>query len=340
MSGFGLNISDAHSCVVLLPPHILQDSYQPPFSSATSGETQLSPQVQNHPGAESFLEIGGYSSLSEEIVEHAKIYIDSGLIGWVAKHNRAIHVSPFEHDSRTLGIYQSDQKLKSFLGLPITLSKGESSTQHAGTHSGNTPQKDIGVLAVDSKKSFAFSKLQAKLLEDLTREIARIIELNVQAQVRNQREQSWDDFMERACTLGHSLGALSLEIMRIHLRNFDGLERSIGTMKAIELTKQTHRLIQQTLPPLYPTLVLPNGDIIVAIDTMMSALIENKVRALVEHLSSSSGATIDFEFIKNPLRKRKERSINLETLIVETAAQTLTRINGEERQHYEYRRAQ
>jgi hypothetical protein len=321
LAAFGLNIADAHSCFILVPP--LAIARCSPLQSAANSEPN-----NNQPESHQFLEIGGICSLSQEVVENAKIFLDSGLIGWVAKHGKSIHVSPFEHDSRTLGVYSSDQQLKSFIGIPIAIGEPDfaGKTEHTG------------VIACDSKKSFAFSKVQGKLLEDLAREVANTISLHQRTALVATQQPCWDIFLESACALGHSLGVLSLEILRIHQNDFENLERAVGTMKAIELTRQAQRLIQQALPPLYPSLLLPNGDIIVALDTMMSTLIENKIRAVCQHLSAEN-YTIEFEFIKNPIRKRKERSVHLETLVVETATRTLTRIQGDEKLNYEYRRA-
>lgn len=317
LAGFGLNITDAHSCFIFVPPQVLSSA--PETSVNSDSRTKDSTQ---------FLQASGVSTLSQDIVENCKIFLDSGLIGWVAKHGRSIHVSPFEHDSRTLGIYSADQQLKSFLGIPIPLGEPEQGDRSALT----------GVIACDSKKSFAFSKLQGKLLEDLAREVTNTISLHRRQLDQATRLPTWDAFLENACALGHSLGVLSLEVMRIRQTSFENLEVSVGTMRAIELTRQAHRLIQQALPPLYPSLVLPNGDIVIALDTMMSSLIENKVRALCEHLSSD-GAVMEFEFIKNPIRRRKERSVHLETLVSETAPRTVTKTQGEKAFNYEYRRA-
>lgn len=319
LAAFGLNITDAHSCFIFVPPQILSSSQPAPIATAES-----------QPPSESlsFLEVGGVATLSQDVVDHCKIFLDSGLIGWVAKHSRSIHVSPFEHDSRTLGVYSADQQLKSFIGIPVALGEPD--------YTGRAPH--TGVIACDSKKSFAFSKLQGKLLENLAAEVANTISLHHRSQETGTPQTSWDAFLENACALGHSLGVLSLEIMRIRHTSFESLEQSLGTMKAIDITRQSHRLIQQALPPLYPSLILPNGDMVIALDTMMSTLIENKVRALCDHLSTES-ARIEFEFIKNPIRKRKERSVHLETLVVETAPKTVTKPQGETRLNYEYRRA-
>ncbi len=325
LAGFGLNITDAHSCFIFVPPQILSTDFEPPAVELRD----VSYRSGKHPASEQnqLLEIAGVSTLSQDVIDHCKIFLDSGLIGWVAKHGKSIHVSPFEHDSRTLGVYSADQQLKSFLGIPVPLSEPDISGKSALT----------GVIACDSKKSFAFSKLQGKLLEDLAREVASTIALHQRNLETSARQPTWDTFLESACTLGHSLGVLSLEIMRIRQLGFENLETSIGTMKAIELTRQAHRLIQQAIPPLYPSLVLPNGDMVIALDTMMSSLIENKVRALCGHLSGE-GASIEFEFIKNPIRKRKERSVHIDTLVAETAPR-LSKSQGDKALNYEYRRA-
>jgi hypothetical protein len=108
---------------------------------------------------------------------NAKIARGNGLIGWVAKHNRSIHVSPFERDSRTLGIYSEDQQLKSFIGIPVNLGAGNPSGGASSPSAGGEESANVGVIACDSKKSFAFSKLQGKLLEDLAAEVSNTVRL-------------------------------------------------------------------------------------------------------------------------------------------------------------------
>ena len=96
------------------------------------------------------LELAGFHTLSNDIISNCVIPKGDGLIGWVSKHKQAIHVSPFERDSRTLGTYSRDQSLKSFIGIPVQIPVGS--------------QLQYGVIACDSKKSYAFSETPGQTL--------------------------------------------------------------------------------------------------------------------------------------------------------------------------------
>ncbi len=107
-----------------------------------------------------FLRIVGSHSLSRDFLKDVKIGVGSGLVGWTAENAVRISVCPFERDASTLLYYGSDQDLKSFIAVPIL--DGE---------------QLLGVIAVDSKKSYAFAKITEKILSDCAQQAASLIKL-------------------------------------------------------------------------------------------------------------------------------------------------------------------
>ena len=217
LARFGANISDAYSCFIFLPAELMaQLICSPVLASAESGRT---------------LVLAGSHTLSNDTIADCRVTRESGLIGWVSKHNRSIHVSPFELDSRTLGIYSTDQQLKSFLGVPIPLDLP------------NVRVSGAGVIACDSKKSFAFSKLQTKLLENLAAEISNTIQLLLTYNEQGQTDVAWQSFLRRSEELISAIGHQSVEILRLRLSNFMHLESTIGTTSCLALIEQAYRLL-------------------------------------------------------------------------------------------------
>lgn len=117
-----------------------------------------------HPSGE-YLKVEGVHTLSRDFVYDVKIHAGSGLVGWTAENAVRISVCPFEHDARTLLYYSSDQALKSFIAVPILDEKNGL----------------LGVVACDSRKSYAFAKMTEKLLVDCAAQAATLIELHVKA---------------------------------------------------------------------------------------------------------------------------------------------------------------
>ena len=303
MARFGANITDSHSCFIFLP-----SSYMTPGSSF---ETELV--------------IGGHHSLCPDILEQCKIKKGNGLIGWVAKHCQPIHVSPFEHDSRTLGMYREDRQLKSFIGTPIKLSRSNSDSTIA-----------TGVIACDSKKSFAFSKLQGKLLGDLAIEVAQAVKL-ILSQSESTSFPSLDEFLARSRQTLNTLGAQSVDVLRIKVRNFPRLELTVGSPDATTLVQQLYRLIEQSLPPHFPHFLMPNGDMVVIMDNMMSSFYENRIKALAEHIQSKE-CTLQLGFNKEPVFSRKRSDTSLEAAITATCfTNNESTVSGDNT--YEHRRA-
>jgi hypothetical protein len=269
--------------------------------------------------------------LSSEVFKECVLPRGSGLIGWVAKHNRSIHVSPFERDSRTLGVYSADQQLKSFIGIPIRLD---------GVASGSE-EPLVGVVACDSKKAFAFSKVQGKLLEDLAAEIARQAELADRCERQGSYAISWEAFLLRGEELVQALGGSAIEVLRVRQTNFSGMERALGLAQTIQTVEQTVRLIQQALPPHFPLFRLPCGEMLIVVDNMMTSFYEGKIRAICGHVGVGHRQRVspEFEFVRSSVRRRRGEPLSLTQLIGETNVGTSASEGGNEGEVYGYRRA-
>jgi hypothetical protein len=237
----------------------------------------------------------------------------------VASHGRSIHVSPFELDSRTLGIYSADQQLKSFIGIPISLQDPYDMLSAAGVGRNQL----LGVLACDSKKSFAFSKIQGKLLEDLSREIAETVTLLVEQQGRAHPDVAWHLFLRRGAELARSIRISSVEVVRVVMTNFRDIEHRMGTSTALTAAEQLHRIIRQVLPPHFPSVRLLNGDVVMAFDNMMTSFYESRIRAVTAHHLAHhgmAGQPLSFEFIRASSRERRRRDVTIEELVQLTSS--------------------
>ena len=92
------------------------------------------------------LELVAKESLSRQIVPDCIIRPGEGLLGWVARENRRLHITRFDRDTRTLGIYAKDVDIKALLAAPLPEGRG--------------------VLMVDSRNRHAFPEKKQKILED------------------------------------------------------------------------------------------------------------------------------------------------------------------------------
>lgn len=111
---------------------------------------------------EKLLRLVAAHTLSRDLLADATIGFGCGLVGWTAENAVRISVCPFEHDASTLLYYRSDQALKSFIAVPII----------------DAANMLRGVIAVDSKKSYAFAKVTEKILLDCAAQAATFIDLN------------------------------------------------------------------------------------------------------------------------------------------------------------------
>ena len=287
LARFGANIVEAFSCLLFLPSRIVRKSATPP---PTAG---LGPQT-----AGDTLSLVGFHSLSTSLLKECVIPVETGLIGWVSKNNRSIHVSPFDRDSRTLGVYTEDEQLKSWIGTPIPLDIPDEIGR-------------VGVIACDSKKSFAFSKLQGKLTQELAEEARSIVRLHCQSLVTEHPSTThWKQFFELSHRLNEALGG-SADLLRVKITNGADIESAIGIGATVDLYDQVHRLIQQTLPPHFPLCRLPEGDLIMCVDNMMTLYLQNRIMVVCEQLGLPS-VRVSMTFTKQAFSPTSSNVIALE----------------------------
>lgn len=286
LTRFGANVADALSCLIFLPSSVARCTVT----------HSASPRVGS--SVDDSLDLVAAHSLAQSILPTCKLPLETGLVGWVAKHDRSIHVSPFDRDSRTLGTYAEDEKLKSWVGVPIPLDFIPS-------------QSVTGVLSCDSKKSFAFSKLHVKLIEELALQVSSTLRLSLQTRAPEAAGLSWSQFIERGMKLHGALGSKAAEMLRIKIENFDELEHALGTEQGIEVWEQTRRLIQQTLPPHFPSYRLPTGEMLVVIDNMMAGYLQNRIHVVSDH-GNTQRVKPRISFTKAPFPPARSDIIRLE----------------------------
>jgi len=288
------NVSEAHTCTIFLPTGLLTASHHQRSHENTSlalaehgvltsitapanqSDTielkkvfQLGPDV-----AVGSIEMVANHSASSHLVRDCRIQVGNGLIGWVAENARSIHVAPFDMDSSVLGIYTETEPLKSLVAVPIPM---PTENPNVRTFS--------GVLMCDSRKSFSFTKPQVKHLEELATLISRLLYWTIFKKEATSTESSWDSFLTKANQLSEVIGHDSIELVRISVDSFPDIETAHGVSHAVQQSEQFIRLIQQALPPHFPLVRLPNGDILVALDNMMTTFFQNKIRTLANHLN-------------------------------------------------------
>ena len=95
------------------------------------------------------LRLSAWETLSPSLIPNAEVREGQGLIGWVAKEGRSLHVTRFTRDTRTLGIYSQDVHIKAFLAVPLPGA--------------------AGVMMVDSKNRYAFTDKKQRILEGCAR---------------------------------------------------------------------------------------------------------------------------------------------------------------------------
>lgn len=126
------------------------------------------------------LELAAVHTLSREFIDDCSIAFGCGLVGWTAENAVRISVCPFEHDSTTLLYYSAEQDLKSFIAVPILACDNSL----------------LGVIACDSKKSYAFAKITEKILTDCAKQAATLIDLYKQLGAKKYEEPLDQDALQ------------------------------------------------------------------------------------------------------------------------------------------------
>jgi signal transduction protein with GAF and PtsI domain len=117
------------------------------------------------------LKLSCFQSLSQHINPQTSLQIGDSLIGWVAKNQRPVNISQFDRDTRNLKFYLRDEKIKSFLAVPV----GE-----------------VGVLCIDNKRNYVFTDKAQKILQDF----ALLVLQNIRDQVIINKEKQQSHILE------------------------------------------------------------------------------------------------------------------------------------------------
>lgn len=284
-------ITDAHSSAIFLPTELLRNEYhlsshslrprgtdrgtdasQPALSLQGRGDSNGDPSTSDH--RTSSIDLVAVYSRSR-VARDARIPVGASVLGWVAEHGRSIHLNPCELNSSAIGIYADQQPIKSLIAVPVRTSKHTSSSQEA-----------CGVLVCDSLKADSFTNTHVSLIEHVGVCAHRLIIWAQLSADAAHGETSWDHFKHKTRELGDAIGANSIEFLRIRIESFSELESIAGLSVAVQTADQFLRLAQQSLPPHFPMTRLPNGDIVIAVDNMMSAFFRQKLETLATHLNS------------------------------------------------------
>lgn len=276
-------ITEAHSSAIFLPTDLFL-SLQPSIPTrpvATKGgipEDAIQLRQVVEPGGDirsgsiDLIAVHSYS----KVVRDCRIQVGSGLIGWVSDQGRPIHLTPCDIGSSALGIYVDTQPIKSLVAVPIAVMPNQTPNQQA-----------FGVLMCDSLRPDSFNNAQVKILEQIASYIHRLIFWAESSSHTSQFETSWDHFKQKTYELGDAIGSDSIEVLRLRLDSFQEIEVAGGLSVAVQHSEQFLRLAQQALPPHFPLVRLPNGDVIIAVDNMMSAFFQQKLQTLANHLHTT-----------------------------------------------------
>jgi signal transduction protein with GAF and PtsI domain len=137
--------------------------------------------------AKNKLNLSSYHSLSLHIDPFTQLQAGDSLIGWVAKNQHPVNIAQFDRDTRNLKMYLRDEKIKSFLAVPV----GE-----------------VGVLCIDSKRNYVFTDKDQKILQNFSSLVLHC--LITQDIVKKERQQH--QILEFINTINH----LSREKQDIH----------------------------------------------------------------------------------------------------------------------------
>lgn len=269
LASLAAGITDAFTSAILLPTGFLSGPVSSPLSGSGASARLDGSQSDTTKVRRESLELLGVCSMSSCIARDCRIPVGAGLLGWVAENGRSLHLAPFETDSGPVGIYSGNESIRSLAAVPIPLP--------IETPGGSDL---FGVLMCDSRTSASFSRTHIKHLEELALLTSRLIFWGLMRRDSASGESAWRSFTHRAAQLSDAIGIDSVEVLRISIENFPQLEARLGTTRAIEAAEQFARLIQQALPPHFPVTRIPSGEILVALDNMMSSFFQQKFRSL------------------------------------------------------------
>ncbi len=291
-------ITGAHSTAVFFPTELVdQGTVQ---SSGVRGELSqrevndaiplkqvIQPSIDTKAAAVDLVAAHSLSTLARD----CRVQVGHGLVGWVAEQGRPIHLSPCDVSSSALPIYVEQEPIKSLVAVPIFTENAPRQSHYLRSASAQQspclPPGSCGVLMCDSTRVDGFTNAHVKILEQFASMIQRLLCWAHKAGHGAQIETSWELFKQKTAQLGDAIGHSSIEIVRIRLESLRDLEAIGGVSLAIQLSEQFTRLAHQALPPHFPCIRLPDGDVVLAVDDMMSGFFQQKLQSLANHLCSA-----------------------------------------------------
>lgn len=275
-------ITGANSTAVFLPTGLLGQQ----MTTTSRRISTNRPPVDRDPRPSS-IDLVAVTSASK-LVKDCRIPVGHGLLGWVAEHGRPIHLAPCDGSGSALALYVDQEPIKSLVAVPIAF---QQSLTSGHTHTLSTLQSKLsagsnGVLMCDSVNAEGFTNNQVKVLEHFAVIIQRLLSWAQRAEGDALVETTWELFKQKSAELGDAIGHESIAILRIRVNSLRNLEQIGGISLAVQLSEQFVRLAQQAIPPHFPSVRLPDGDVAIAVDDMMSSFFQQKLQTLANHLST------------------------------------------------------
>jgi hypothetical protein len=266
-------ITEAHSTAIFLPTDILSE-----LLGEISGQRSAS------------IDLIAVHSQSK-LVKDCRVQVGHGLLGWVAEQGRPIHLAQCDVSSSALSLYTEQEPIKSLVAVPIVTHNTTVTAPYLRTTAtalaGSISTWPCGVLMCDSTQVDGFTNTQIKVLEQFALLVHKLLCWVKRSANGAQVETSWELFKQKTAQLGDAIGHSSVELLRIRLESITELESKGGISLAMQLSEQFLRLAQQAVPPHFPCIRLPDGDVALAVDDMMSVFFQQKLQTLANHLSTA-----------------------------------------------------
>jgi diguanylate cyclase (GGDEF)-like protein len=135
-------------------------------------------------------------TLSRNINEDITIDFGTGLIGWVAGNAKPLNASKFQYDSRNLPYYKKPEEIKSFLAVPVI-----------------NDSNLIGVLCIDSKRSFTFTEKDQKILSGFADQFSLILQREKQLALLTEKSEDFQKLLNLHRELASESGKSILELI-------------------------------------------------------------------------------------------------------------------------------
>lgn len=257
-SALAANILDAYSTLIVLP----------------SGLSELPSPTRGVPG-ESLTVISSHS-LSSRLKVPCVLPAKNGVIGWVARTGRPVHLAHFDRDSSALGYYASNEPLKSFIAHPIVPPANDAMDSSHRLH---------GVLVADSRKSYAFGPVQQKILGQLCEQLSFQLSLFHDLRATDRKiSDPWERFWKKSEALVERRGLKNVALFVVRLVDHESASGASFCKRAEEAWK-FFACLRGMCEPESPFLVHEASQCAVwCLDRMLLSVLETRIEALSSSL--------------------------------------------------------